>query len=92
MRKRCWHRLYLWSLLILISSCSFIYISLKVVEINQKTLAQCQNMSANCFNNSDENPVSCPMTTSSSISRDPNIQTYSTAVPREFKDIDEFTL
>ena len=62
---------------------------LKVVEINQKTLAQCQNMSANCLNTSDENPISCPMT--SSATRDPNIQTYSTAVPREFKDIDEFS-
>ena len=59
---------------------------LKVVEINQKTLAQCQSMSANSFN-TDENPISSPMNTS----HDPNIQTYSTAIPREFKDIDEFS-
>ena len=67
---------------------------LKVVEINQKTLAQCQNMSVNStnsFNNGDENPMSCPISSMATTSRDPNIQPYSTAIPREFKDIDEFS-
>ena len=63
---------------------------LRIVEINQKTLSQCQlNPSINLKSGS---PISCSMTTGVCLrpDMDPHISTFSTAKPEEFSEIDDF--
>jgi hypothetical protein len=68
---------------------------LKIVEINQKTLSQCQNI-AGLSNGGgsvsmDASSPSCPIKTSSGSCVYPQMkQTHATS-PKEFRDIDEFS-
>jgi hypothetical protein len=68
---------------------------LRIVEINQKTLSQCQlNPSLNLKSGGglNGNPISCSMTTGVCLRSDgdQHISTFSTAKPSEFSEIDDF--
>ena len=74
---------------------------LKIVEINQKTLAQCQNMASLNLGSGDPSVLggagSCPIKPSSGVGSGVGSGTYpqmkktSSTVPAGFRDIDEFS-
>ena len=61
---------------------------IRIVEVNQKTLSQCQAIPS--LNVNGNSPITCSMTSGVCLRQDPNIKTFSTATSGEFSEIDDF--